>query len=95
MTTGDEGAPKAGDFLWRDVAQHQVRALKRLDADADRVTLATPTGSPSPQPHGALRVDVIAAGFDIQARPTRDHWCSAAAPQAPPQPLPSGSPAVT
>ncbi len=94
MATGDEGAPKADDFLWRDVAQHQVRALKRLDADADPATLATPTGSPSPQPHGALRVDVIAPAST--SKPGHEGpLLQRRRPHAPPKPLPSGSPAVT
>lgn len=74
-------APEDGGQLWQDIEQDQLRALKRLDADADGVALADGFGMPL-APRGtdpladltrALARDLIAAGFEI-------HDCADKAP---------------
>ena len=77
----DEPAPDDGDQLWRDIEQDQMRALKRLDADADAAPLADGFGMPLVPPGTdpladlarALARDLLAAGFEI-------HDCASKAP---------------
>lgn len=77
----DEPAPDNSDQLWRDIEQDQLRALKRLDADADCAPLADGFGMPLAPPGTdaladltrALALDLIAAGFEI-------HDCAGKAP---------------
>ena len=76
----DEPAPD-GDEVWRDIEQDQLRALKRLDADADRAALADGFGMPLAPPGTepladltrAVARDFIAAGFAV-------HDCAGKAP---------------
>ena len=68
-----EAVPDHGDQVWRDIEQDQLRALKRLDADADCAPLADAFGMPlaaqGTEPLAdltrALARDLIAAGFNI------------------------------
>ena len=77
----DEAVPDHGDQVWRDIEQDQLRALKRLDADADCAPLANafgmPLAAPGTEPLAdltrALARDLIAAGFSI-------HDCAGKAP---------------
>lgn len=77
----DDADPQDDDWLWRDVEQHEVRAVKRLDADADDAPLADGYGLPLAPPGAdpladltrALARDLIAAGFTI-------HDCAGKAP---------------
>jgi hypothetical protein len=76
----DQAAPD-DDWLWRDVEQHQARAIKRLEANVDAVPLADGGGMPLAPPGSdatadltrALARDLIAAGFVV-------HDCAGKAP---------------
>jgi hypothetical protein len=80
-TMSQDDKPQDDDWLWRDVEQHQARAVKRLDADADDAPLADGYGLPLAPPGAdsladltrALARDLIAAGFTI-------HDCAGKAP---------------
>jgi hypothetical protein len=77
----DDAEPQHDDWPWRDVEQHQARALKRLDADADNAPLADGSGAPLSPPGAqaaadlarAVAQDVLAAGFTV-------HDCAGKAP---------------
>ncbi len=77
----DDANPQdADDWLWRDVEQHEARAVKRLDADAALadgygLPLAPPGADPLADLTRALAPDLIAAGFTI-------HDCAGKAPGA-------------
>ena len=73
MTEPDREQGAHDDDLWRDVEQHELRAVKRLDADADSAPLSDGYHMPLPPPGvepfadlaRALARDLIAAGFTI------------------------------
>ena len=76
----NEPAPD-GDQVWHDIERDQLRALKRLDADAERAPLADGVGMPLSPPGTdpladltrAVARDLIAAGFAV-------HDCAGKAP---------------
>ncbi len=77
----NEAGVDDGGGVRSEIEQDQLRALKRLDADADAVVLADGFGMPLPPPGTdpladltrALARDLIAAGFEI-------HDCAGKAP---------------
>ena len=76
-----EQGPHDDDDLWRDVEQHELRAVKRLDADADNAPLSDGYHMALPPPGvepfadltRAMARDLVAAGFTI-------HDCAGKAP---------------